>query len=130
MNQREIAIRAHAAVREMATHENEAIRSKFKTLCMKTPALLQQSGLAQTVTFLRARERKKMYGEWFVDHVVGVLDDAEIGNSDTLQLKALQLPLGEYMVLTQSIERILIWFRRFAQVEMVDIQEDDDGHDQ
>lgn len=119
MSQRDMAARALEAILSMA--KDDARNKKFKTLCMKTPAMLAQSGLAQTVTFLRAREVRQGIGETFTEHLVRVLGNKEIRNAQELQKCAIEADLAEYMELSVSVSHALLWMRRFAQVEMAKI---------
>lgn len=121
MGQRQLAARALESVQKLATEKENA---KYKTLCMKMPSLLAQSGLAQTVTFLRARERKKnMSGERYLEEVIKVLGREGIRNVEALQTQALTASLPTYMELTQALQTAMIWMRRFAQVEMAHLEE-------
>lgn len=126
MSQRDMAARALEAILDMV--KDDALNKKFKTLCMKTPAMLAQSGLAQTVTFLRAREVRQGIGEAFTEHLVKVLGNKKIRSASDLQTRAIESELAEYMELSVSVSHALLWMRRFAQVEMGQIQGDDD-HD-
>lgn len=128
MGQRDTAARAFEAVKAM--RDDRELNSKFKTLCMKSPALLVQSGLAQTITFLRSRERKKgSPGEKYAAHLVKVLGKDDVKSLDVLQKKALEDDLTSYMELSASVQDAMIWLRRFAQVEMAQIDDAEDEED-
>ena len=123
MSQRDMAARALDGILKM--RDDGERNKKFKTLCMKTPAMLAQSGLAQTVTFLRAREVRQGIGESFTGHLVDVLGIKGIRSARDLQTRAIEADLAEYMELSVSVSHALLWMRRFAQVEMAQIQGDD-----
>lgn len=122
MNQRDIAARALKAVLEI--REDKDRRAKLKTLCMKTPALLQQSGLAQTVVFLRSREVKGGVGETYVEHLVATMGSEGIRTTLDLQRCAIEgKDLAAYIALTNEAQNAAAWIRRFAQIELADIGE-------
>ena len=128
MNQRELAKRAHTAVLHMCKQDD--VR-KLKTLCMKTPSLMCQSGLAQTVVFLRSRDRhrpsrREEHGSCYLEQVIKVMGRDDIRKIEQLQSRALELGVLDYIALTAEAQRATEWLRRFAQIEMQDIKEEDD----
>lgn len=127
MNQRVTAAKALTSVQSM---RQSAQKAKFKTLCMRAPSILRRSGLAQTLVFLASRERQTKTGLKFCDYVAETMG---IENQDVLRNKALRqaTELGEYMHLTARAETAMLWIRKMAQIEMVDIEEEDlDASDQ
>ena len=50
----------------------------------------------------------------------------DIKSIDQLQKRALEVGVVEYIALTSDAQRAAEWLRRFAQIEMVDIEEEDD----
>jgi CRISPR/Cas system CMR-associated protein Cmr5 small subunit len=110
--QREQAARVHERVRGYKGNGE----AKLRTLCMKTPALIHQSGLAQALVFLRSRDGE--HGERFVADLAHGLGRSDVKTGDALIKKALQTPMTEYMVLTASVADVAAWFRRFAQIEL------------
>lgn len=121
MNQRQIAQQAQREVRGFVEH---AQKKKLKTLCMKTPGLMCQSGLAQTVTFLRSREPGCGYSESYLAAIIKMSGftgkQAEIGR---FHEHVLTRNVVDYIALTAKVQRSMEWLRRFAQIEMKDIQE-------
>lgn len=124
MNQRQIALRAQKAVQGFAQHEH---KRKLKTLCMKTPGLMCQSGLAQTLTFLRSREPGVGYATEYLDAIIQITDFRQ-GRRSAAELHehALKIGVVEYIALTAEVQRAMEWLRRFAQIEMKDIEEQED----
>jgi CRISPR-associated protein Cmr5 len=111
--QRTYAHRAHKIVTDKVESASGDDLAKFRTLCMKSPALIQQSGLAQALTFLLAREKQ---GKKFVEALASAWNQ-----QDDKQLHQAALStegLLEYMKLTREIIDVAIWFRRFAQIEI------------
>lgn len=132
MSQREIALRAHEAVLAMRDHDDKA---KLKTLCMKMPGLMCQSGLAQTIVFIRSRDRNDVkHGTFYLKQLIHVLADKAPRERpgakptiEALQHDALSLGVLEYIALTAEVQRAMEWMRRFAQIEMQKIQESEDN---
>ncbi len=127
MKQHDMAQRALIAVEQMK-NEGE-LNGKFKTLCMKSPSVLIRSGLAQSITYLRSRNdtnNNNKYGDTYLEHLIDVL-----GRKNTSVAKfqdvVLDAKIGEYMALTHSVQDAMIWLRRFAQVEMANVEEDSEG---
>src|SRR5690554_2797521 len=112
--QRTWAAAAHAEVMKIKGSDNE---SKLRTLCMKTPSLIHQSGLAQAIVFLRSRDKK--IGECYVNTLASVLVKTreDVGSGEELQKQALgETDLSAYMALTQDVSDVAAWLRRFAQI--------------
>ena len=126
MNKRELARRAHTSVLHMAKKEE---KRKLKTLCKKTPGLMCHSGLAQTVVFLRSRDRPNRgegHGTIYLEQLIRVMAREDIKSIDQLQKRTLEVSVVEYIALTSDAQRAAEWLRRFAQIEMGDIEEEDD----
>ena len=129
MSQRDLALRAHQAILLMKAQPQPG---KLKTLCKKTPSTLCQSGLAQTVVFLRSRDRPKSretHGTQYLEQLVKVMDRGDIKTIKALQDKALKADVVDYIALSAEVQRAVEWMRRFAQIEMADIQEQEDQRD-
>lgn len=123
--QRTWAAATHAEVMKIKGSDNE---SKLRTLCMKTPSLIHQSGLAQAIVFLRSRDKK--IGQDFVDMLARVLATTRdnVNTGEKLQKMALgEGDLSAYMALTQDVSDVAAWLRRFAQIEL---KEDESGEQQ
>lgn len=110
---------AHEAYQQVVNYRGHELEKKIRTLCMKAPSLIHQSGLAQAVVFLRAREGK--VGQNFVDMLASVLRQTrgDMKDGAQLQTRALSIAdLNEYMALTQDVSDVAAWLRRFAQIEL------------
>ncbi|TVQ96809.1 MAG: type III-B CRISPR module-associated protein Cmr5 [Deltaproteobacteria bacterium] len=124
MSQRDMAARALKAVE--AIRRDTGRNTKLKTLCMKTPALLQQSGLAQSVVFLRSREVASAIGETYLNHLVATMGSEAISTTQQLQRRALEeTDLSSYIALTSEAQNAAAWLRRFAQIELADVLEEE-----
>jgi|GEM_PF-2512654 len=103
---------------------DQAATSKYKTSCMKMPSLIHQSGVLQALVFQVARDK---HGERYVDHLAQAWFGQDTANHRTLIEHAQRLELRPYMALTRDLSEVAQWFRRFAQIELKDVEEDDDN---
>lgn len=103
------------------TKEEQKKESKYRTLCLKMPALLKQSGLVQSLAFMRARDE---IGKVFCDELAEVYEVQKKDKKsagEVLQDKAQNAErLDQYLVLSRDLIDISVWFRRFAQSELAD----------
>jgi CRISPR/Cas system CMR-associated protein Cmr5 small subunit len=88
----------------------------YRTLCMKMPVLIMQSGLVQAVAFMRSRgelgkdfsgDLARVYGITAADPGKDLMEKAQ--GADELTL---------YLALTRDILDASTWLRRFAQSEL------------
>lgn len=109
---------AKAALARVDAVKGDGDEAKFKTLCMTTPALLQQSGLVQGLAFLWARD--KDLGKRFVGDLAAVYRGGKAEGSGRKLLDDAQgeEDLRKYMAMTADLIDVAIWFRRFAQAEL------------
>ena len=104
---------AQGALSKVSAQRNTTAEPRYRTLCLKMPVLIQQSGLVQAIAFVRSRE--KDLGKGFCRDlavVAGRKDDA------ALQEEAQQAGLASYLTLSKTLIDVSIWFRRFAQSEL------------
>ena len=100
---------------------------EYRTLCMKMPVLVKQSGLVQALAFVRARSE---LGRAFCADVACVYGLPEAGQQDAgrrLTKQAQDAPLPNYLALTRDLTAIAMWFRRFAQSELKAPEGDSDA---
>ncbi len=117
--QQQWATRAHEKVIELAHNQD---RAKLKTLGMKMPGLIQQSGLIQALVFVQTRRSgERLFGEFFVDAVASVYGSESGRQLIDVTQKAL---LPEYLAMSRDIIEVSTWIRRFVQIEMKDIKEE------
>lgn len=120
--QRALAARAHAQILAIRQLPNEATRKKLKTLCMKTPALIHQSGAVQAIAFLRSREGA--IGRDFSTRLAVVMG---VANDDALHALAVSdTDVVAYMMFTERLSDAAVWLRRFAQSDLADVEDNDD----
>ncbi len=112
---------AHEALKRVQKHQGaEASESKYRTLCLKMPSLLKQSGLVQSLAFIRARDE---IGKTFCDELAEVYG-VKVASGKTagtcLQDRAQEVALSEYLILSRDLIEVSVWFRRFAQADLKD----------
>lgn len=122
---------AKEALKRVGAHKGSESESKYRTLCMKMPALLKQSGVVQSLAFMRARSGDE--GRLFCDElaeVYGLPKQEKPSTGEALQHKAQEAALAEYLVLSRELIEISVWFRRFAQSELKEENADRTKSDQ
>jgi len=107
---------ANAAIKRIKTLKSEE-QKDYKSTAQSFPALLMQSGLAQAVGFLSAKNKMR-----YLEDLQLVLQAAGVmraGNTD-LQQQVIAVPLVEYRRLTRETLVAAGWLKRFAQAELKD----------
>jgi CRISPR-associated protein Cmr5 len=98
---------------------DRAQAARLKTWCLKSPSLLQHSGAVQALAFLRSRGGDAGV---FCDALAATL--AEGKNGRTLLDDAQKAELPEYLAMSRDLIAVATWFRRFAQIELADVDEE------
>ena len=113
--QRVWASAAHEQISGFKGGDEEA---KLRTLCMKTPSLIHQSGLAQALIFLQSREKE--IGKRFVKALAAAYapKGTHLSGEELVKKALNEDSLQGYMVLTSDISDVAAWMRRFAQIEL------------
>ena len=109
---------AKLALERVRDYQGKDSESKYRTLCMKMPSLLKQSGLVQSLAFMRARDD---IGKVFCDELAttyGLLVTNDKSAGEVLQDQAQNAELPVYLVLSRDLIEVSVWFRRFAQSEL------------
>ncbi len=91
-------------------------KSKYKTMCMRFPALLQQSGLVQALHFLSRDDSWVPY--------LGDLAQVVAVEKDALLRRARTSATIDYMALSQEVAGAAQWMRRIAQAELSNVDEE------
>lgn len=108
---------------QKAAPASGGVVAKYKTSCNKMPSLIHQSGVLQALVFQCARDAD---GRSYVDHLAEAYFQRKNAGHRELIERAQKASLTEYVALTRDISSIAQWFRRFAQIELQDIDEDQD----
>ncbi|MES2641324.1 MAG: type III-B CRISPR module-associated protein Cmr5 [Myxococcota bacterium] len=101
---------AHAKVKAQRGLPDAAA---YRTLALKMPTLLHQSGPVQAITFVLSRGGAA--GKVFADDLAKV---AEHGDGAALLKVVQEAELAPYMALSTQLIDIAAWFRRYAQIEL------------
>ncbi len=112
---------AKEAYAKVTAYRGKADEKKYRTLCMKMPVLILQSGLVQAIAFVRSREKKKNVGigEAFCNDLAAVygITDADGGKALMEQVQGAD-DLSVYLAMTRDLIDVSTWFQRFAQSEL------------
>lgn len=114
---------AKLALERVRDYQGKDSESKYRTLCMKMPSLLKQSGLVQSLAFMRARDD---IGKVFCDELAttyGLLVTNDKSAGEVLQDQAQNAELPVYLVLSRDLIEVSVWFRRFAQSELNEVDQ-------
>ena len=114
---------AKLALERVRDYQGKDSESKYRTLCMKMPSLLKQSGLVQSLAFMRARDD---IGKVFCDELAttyGLLATNDKSAGEVLQDQAQNAELPVYLVLSRDLIEVSVWFRRFAQSELKEVDQ-------
>lgn len=84
-------------------------RNSYGSMAHKLPILIRTAGLAQALSFVEAKAIKINALQQFIKDLSGT-----VGKQD-LAKDARELPLNEYIRLTQQVMAALLWYKRFAQ---------------
>jgi CRISPR-associated protein Cmr5 len=89
--------------------EKKEYQNIYGGMSHKLPILIRTAGLAQALSFVEAKAIK-------VNALQQLIKDLSetIGKQD-LAKDARELPLSEYVRLTQQVMAALLWYKRFAQ---------------
>jgi CRISPR-associated protein Cmr5 len=104
------ALRAHERV--LATSK-KSHKGEYRTLAMKMPTLIHQSGLVQALVFVKSRTGPAP--EEFLTHLAEVYGSK---NTTALIESAKNAELAAYMALTRDVTEASVWLRRFVQCEI------------
>lgn len=116
--QQDWSVRAHTCVAKVASGEGN--KAKYNTFCRKMPSLIQTSGLIQAIIFVESRGAD---GQRFIDDLANVYSKG-LGR-ENLRKKAQSADLAEYLALSRDLIHVAIWFRRFAQIDLGDTEDND-----
>ena len=93
-------------------HEKE---SGYRALCESFPILLRSAGLAQTLSYLRAKKQGE-YGELY-GHLERQFRDLEFLGKEALSEKAAdpRLSTADYRLYSEVAMQVALWHKRLAQ---------------
>lgn len=83
-------------------------KTKYGSMVHKLPILIRTAGLAQTLSFVEAKDSNKI--------LIKNLEDT-LGISE-LAIRSREAELSEYMRLTRDVLAVLVWYKRFVLSEL------------
>ncbi|MCS6912330.1 MAG: type III-B CRISPR module-associated protein Cmr5 [Myxococcales bacterium] len=114
------ARQALQCVQRVRDHADSTFKAEYRTQCMRLPALLQQSGLVQALSFLWSRDEKDEGSapRRLCHDLASVLKLGSDKGAELLRRAIETDDLMAYLALSRDVIEIAIWFRRFAQSEL------------
>ena len=101
--------------------EKKEYQNIYGGMSHKLPILIRTAGLAQALSFVEAKAIKVNALQQLIKDLSGTVGKQDLGKD------ARELPLSEYIRLTQQIMAALLWYKRFAQSVLgVDASDRDD----
>lgn len=106
---------AQAAFQSIEEAAKQPWKEKYGRFCVRLPALIQQCGLCQALTFLRAKatdEHAKPLQQ-LLDDLAGASGWAENGEALLQQVRTVDMTT--YQRMTMELLRCAEWFERYAE---------------
>lgn len=105
---------AYKCVEEIKNQNDEKTEKKYRSAVRSSGALMQKSGLMQTLAFYLSKKDNEHYNQLarHILHWKCVHDEGE----DSLDIyhKFLELPDEKIMYKTQEVKALIVWLKRFA----------------
>ncbi|MDO5675370.1 MAG: type III-B CRISPR module-associated protein Cmr5 [bacterium] len=102
----------------VANSDNLEHKKQYKSLSKKAGSLVRNSGLIQTLAFLRARDQE--HHQTLLQHLEQELQQMNLLPHDaTLYDTVLSAEVPQYMVLTREILLLLNWHKRLAETLII-----------
>jgi len=95
---------AFPLVKKMQKHDVEA---KYRTLALNFPTMIMQSGLAQSIGFLMAKDKEEHRS--LLQHVQTILKRPKLHDD------ILASDIGQYQILTRQTLDATAWLKRYTQ---------------
>lgn len=100
------AEKAYPKVAEVI-HKSDEIQKKYRTLALNIPTMIMQSGLAQAIGFLMAKDEEEH--RLVLQHIEQVLEHK------MLHQAILKSDITEYQFLTRQTLEATSWLKRYTQ---------------
>lgn len=115
----ERATLAHSLVSSLAGTEPNRLRKGYGALCLRTPALIQSSGLCQAISFYEAKAKGKDAAEsehaLYLKHLGKMVFPTNNDEFKMLPRKARELDLQDYLQLSREALQCALWMKRYAE---------------
>ena len=91
------------------------VESKYRTLALTFPTMIMQSGLAQAIGFLMAKNNPEH--QYVLSHIAKLLNyvDKGQGNAQALHQAVLSSSVTEYQLLSRKALEASSWLKRYTQ---------------
>ncbi len=91
------------------------VEAKYRTLALTFPSMVMQSGLAQAVGFLMAKNNDEH--KTLLEHIAKLLNyvDNGRGSSEALHRAILSSSVTEYQLLSRKALEATAWLKRYTQ---------------
>lgn len=94
----------------VAAIQGDALEAKYRTLALTFPSMIMQSGLAQAVGFLMAKNKDEH--KELLQHIAILLNEAD---SEALHNKIINSNVTEYQLLSRHAIEASAWLKRYTQ---------------
>ncbi|WP_201549372.1 type III-B CRISPR module-associated protein Cmr5 [Psychrobacter sp. Pi2-1] len=92
-----------------------SVESKYRTLALTFPSMIMQSGLAQAIGFLMAKNKEEHQA--LLEHIAKILNyvDNGRGNPSALHQAILSSSVTKYQLLSREALDASAWLKRYTQ---------------
>lgn len=108
---------ALAAFNAVEAKKKDSVEAEYRTLALAFPTMILQSGLAQAIGFLKAKNKPEHQA--YLADLVKVLKEAKIypdmQNAEALHHKILHSSVQQYQLLTRLLLDVASWLKRYTQ---------------
>jgi CRISPR-associated protein Cmr5 len=116
--EQEYAGRVYDKIKDITVWD-EPKRKAYGSLAHKLPVLIRTAGLAQSLAFVKARNKEHTPQRQLLLDLESVLRQRKVLEEDTELVEQSRIAgFDEYMRLTEATLEALLWFKRFAQSEL------------
>lgn len=99
---------AEAAFPLVKQLQGDSLEAKYRTLALTFPTMIMQSGLAQSIGFLMAKNNDEH--KTLLQHIELIL-----GRKDRLHSDILKSEIEDYLLLTRQALDATAWLKRYTQ---------------
>lgn len=95
--------------------QNTSIEAKYRTLALTFPAMVMQSGLAQSIGFLMAKSKDNEEHQLMLTHIATLLSYQGNDATSNMRQSILISDLTQYQLLTRNALEATSWLKRYTQ---------------
>lgn len=90
--------------------QGSSVEAKYRTLALTFPSMIMQSGLAQAIGFLMAKNKEEH--KELLHHIATLMNEAD---SKALHNKILESSVTKYQLLSREALDASAWLKRYTQ---------------